>query len=71
MCNICKVTCCQICIWPQNETYSTCTYFNNGQGCPICPLKCPRSAHIRTNDVIVKEWVNETVVINCKKEAYE
>lgn len=70
MCNRCKVTCCQICTWPPNCTYSACTYFSNGRGCPKCPGGCPREAHIRSDDLIIKEEVIETTVIDCKKQAY-
>ena len=71
MCNICKITCCQICEWPQNAVISQCTYFNKNDGCPKCPGKCPRKDHVRTDDVIIKEQVTESVVISCKKEAYD
>lgn len=70
-CSNCKVMCCQICTWPPNETYSRCSYFNGGRGCPKCPGKCCREAHVRTNEYIVYDEEEKEVIIDAKKQAYE
>merc|ERR1712125_296748 len=46
-CRNCRVSCCQICLWPEGESLSMCSYFNGGQPCPKCPGRCDRSSHDR------------------------
>ena len=70
-CSNCKVMCCQICTWPPNETYSRCSYFNGGRGCPKCPGKCCREAHVRAKEYIVYDEEEKEVIIDAKKQAYE
>jgi len=69
MCNICQITCCQVCVWPSNAVESQCTYFNGGRSCPRCPGRCPRSAHIRSNERIWKETVMVRDIISAKRDA--
>ena len=70
-CDNCKVMCCQVCKWPPNSTYSQCSYFSGGRPCPCCPGKCIREAHVRANDYITYDEIEEEVIIDAKKAAYE
>eukprot|EP00438_Fugacium_kawagutii_P004241 Skav233305 [mRNA] locus=scaffold3742:121813:123147:- [translate_table: standard] len=71
LCSVCQVTCCQICEWPANATESQCTYFNGGRNCPVCPRKCPKSAHCRTTEVVTKELRKVKKVWEHKKKMHE
>ena len=71
LCQNCQTTCCQACKWPAGNLESQCTYFNNGNNCPKCVGKCPKSAHIRQNKLVVKETYSETVTLKCKKDEFD
>ena len=71
LCSVCQVTCCQVCEWPAHATESECTYFNGGGKCPMCPKNCPKSAHIRTKEVVTKKLRTVKKVWDNKKEAFE
>lgn len=70
-CSNCGCLCCQICAWPAEEELSKCTYFNCGRGCPICPGKCRREAHIRVDTKKEKYTVKVTKVYEVKKNLFE
>merc|ERR1712136_296683 len=70
-CGLCQITCCQVCTWPSDATESRCTYFNGGRGCPKCPGQCPKSAHIRTRELIRKVSKTVTKEWSEKKNAME
>lgn len=70
-CYTCNQTCCQICVWPTNSLVSTCTYFNTKDSCPKCVGKCPKSSHIRTNELIIKARVAKPIVFEAKKKEFE
>jgi len=74
-CGLCQITCCQVCTWPSDATESRCTYFNGGRGCPKCPGQCPKSAHIRTRELIrkvsktvTKEWSEKKKALQAGEE---
>jgi hypothetical protein len=69
LCANCNVTCCQKCEWPKNATESKCTFFNYGHLCPCCPGKCPREAHVRTDELVTKTAVKVVKEWSFKKQA--
>ena len=77
ICNNCKVLCCQVCNWPDNEPYSMCAYFDpksyhyKGGKCPICPGHCDRYAHIKTDEYTVYDEKECTLIDGSKKKAFE
>ena len=71
LCQDCQTTCCQICKWPAGNLESICTYFNDGNNCPKCAGKCPKSVNIRHNKLVVKETYFEAVTIKCKKDEFD
>ena len=71
LCSVCQVTCCQKCEWPPNATQSQCTYFYFGRNCPMCPGRCPKSAHVRTTEVVTKELRKVKKIWEDKKKAHE
>lgn len=68
LCAKCNVTCCQKCEWPKHATESQCTYFNYGR-CPVCPGKCPKSSHVRSDELVTKTQVKVTKEWSFKKQA--
>jgi hypothetical protein len=72
-CSICQVPCCQVCTWPMGHNESQCTYFHDGNNCPVCPKKCPKSAHQRWTEVDYQESYQETMqgVDIHKKDLFE
>jgi len=70
MCQVCQVTCCQFCAWPEGSQTSQCTYFRNNSGCPKCK-GCPISYHTRSNNLIKRIDYEETITIDYKKNLYE
>lgn len=71
MCSICQTTCCQSCSWNGGESESPCSYFHGGRNCPVCELKCPRNAHTRTNQIIVKYIETQKYYLDNKKNEYD
>ena len=71
LCSVCQVTCCQICHWPAWATESQCTYFYFGRKCPMCPGRCPKSAHVRTHEAVTKELRKVKKIWEHKKKAHE
>lgn len=70
-CGNCGCLCCQICVWPEGKELSQCTYFNGGKGCPKCPGRCRREAHLRADKIKEKYTVRVTKVYEAKKNLYE
>jgi len=72
-CRNCRVSCCQICAWPEGEPYSLCTYFRGSNPCPKCPGRCGRSSHERFAEPKIAEeyYVEETREDTHKKSELE
>lgn len=70
-CGNCGCLCCQICVWPAGKELSQCSYFNGGRGCPKCPGRCNREAHLRADKIKEKYTVKVTKVYEAKKNLFE